>query len=176
MFKFFKKDKTPAYDPTNITVHDIKLGFIFEYDLRQWEVIEEYTYDWGDEFFSKEYKVTDGTETRFLGVEEDDELELLWMEKLRLSALEIDLAHEISNYDRPPKSIVHEGKTFYREEETPGYFQVTGSGTWKEFISWDYYDKSEEFVLSIEQWEERSFDVSFGKTLESYEISNIIPA
>ena len=46
---------------------------------------------------------------------------------------------------------------------------------WKEFISWDYYDKNEDFVLTIEQWDENTFEASFGKVVQYFQISNIFP-
>ncbi len=175
MFNFFKKDKEPKYDPTNITVKDLEKGFVFEYDLRTWEVQEAYTYDWGDEFFSREYKVYDGSETRFLSVEEDDKLELSWHEKIKLSMLSVDIEREITENSRPPKAIVFQGITFYRDEESPGYFNSGDNDAWVEMIAWDYYDEEDEYELSIEQWEERSFEASFGKSLEEFEVSNILP-
>ncbi len=176
MFNFFKRNKEPEYDPLNVKVTDLKKGFIFEYDLRQWEVQAEYTYDWGDNYFSKEYKVSDGTDTFFLSVEQDDEVEVALHEKVRLSAFEQDIEADIIDNGRPPKTIIYQGTTFRREDESPGYFrEEDGGGDWTEMIGWDYYDADEEQVLTIEQWGEREFDASVGKFLESHEISNIIP-
>lgn len=172
MFNFFKKK--PDYDPLSLQVTDLKKGFIFEYDLRSWEVKEEYTYDWGDNFFSKEYKIFDGSETRFLSVEEEDNLELAIHEKVRMSSFEEDIEGDIIRQQRPPKVIRYKDITFRLDEEAPGYFD-DGSGKWVEFISWDYYDAQEEYVLTIEQWEERTFEASFGKCIEAFEISNIFP-
>ncbi len=175
MFNFFKKKKEPDYDPTNIKITDLKKGFVFDYDLSQWEVQEEYTYDWGDEFFSKEYKISDGSKTLFLSVEEDDELEIALHEKVRLSTFDEDIESEIINNERPPKVIHYKGTTFRRESESPGYFN-DGGDSWAEMISWDYYDNDEEQVVTIEQWGEREFEASVGKYIESFMISNIMPA
>lgn len=174
MFNFFKKKKEPDYDPLNIQVTDLKKGFIFDYDLSQWEIKEEYTYDWGDNFFTKEYKVSDGDKTLFLSVEEDDEVEISVGEKIRLSSFEEDIESEITKNGRPPKKIHYNGETFRREEESPGYFNDGGSD-WVEMISWDYYNSDESQVITIEQWGEREFDASIGKPIEAYEISNITP-
>ncbi len=175
MFNFFKKKKEPDYDPLNVQITDLNVGFIFDYDLSQWEVKEAYTYDWGDNFFTKEYKISDGEKTLFLSVEEDDELDLSISEKIRLSSLDEDIEHEITNHDRPPKTIHYNGVLFKREEESPGYFN-DGGEDWVEMISWDYYNDDESKVLTIEQWGDRTFEASLGKTIESYEISNITPS
>ncbi len=175
MFNFFKRKKSSDYDPLNLQVTDLKTGFIFEYDLRTWEVQEEYTYDWGDEFFTKEYRVSDGTEIRYLGVDDDDEVELTWSEKIQLSELPVDIESEVARNERPPKEIAFRGIAFHRAEESPGYFQGK-AGNWVELISWDYYDQDNEYVLNIEQWDDRSFEAAFGKVIETFEISNITPA
>ena len=80
LFDRFKKNKS-AYDVTDMQVTDLDKGFVFEYDLKSWEVQEVYKYDWGDHFFSYEYKISSGSETRFLSVEDDDELFVVLSQK-----------------------------------------------------------------------------------------------
>ena len=43
-FGFFKKKKKeePHYDPTNITIRDLRLGYVFDYELQTFEVVGEY--------------------------------------------------------------------------------------------------------------------------------------
>lgn len=176
VFGFFKKKKESDYDPLNITVKDLRKGFIFEYDLRQWEVIGESTYDWGDNFFSKEYKITDGKDTFFMSVEEDDEVEVVLYEKVKVGRLEGDVAGEIIKNQMPPAEIHYNGMVFRRENESPGYYKDEDAGTdWIEFINWQYYDEGEKHVLSIEQWEEKEFEASFGTIIREFEITNVLP-
>lgn len=178
MFKnLFGKKKQPAPDPLNRTVRDLDQGYLFEYDLRSWEVKAVYEYDWGDNDFSKEFQVSDGTETFYLGVEDDDELEILWSSKISLAKIEAKVADHIIKHQSPPDTLVYAGKTYYLDEEAPGYFHEKGEpeDQWQEFISWDYYDDSEEYNLCIEQWGERSFEASQGKYLEEFEITDILP-
>lgn len=177
VFGFFKKKKEADYDPLNVTVNDLRKGFVFEYDMRQWQVTEEFTYDWGDNYFSKEYKITDGKDTFFLSVEDDDELEVVLYEKMKIGQLEGDVAGEIIKNQAPPKEIRYKGMVFMRENESPGYFKEEGSAKdWIEFINWQYYDEDEQHVLSIEQWGETEFEASFGRIINHYEITNILPA
>ena len=172
----FKK-KEPDYDPTNLSVRDLKPGFVFEYDLRNWQVVESNTYDWGNDFFSKEHKITDGRQTLYLGVEEDDELELCLMEKLPVRRIDVDLSEEVSKNDSLPRLIQVDDETFVLEEEAPGYLSRGEDSDWVEFISWDYYSKKDEDrLLTIEQFGEREFEASIGNVIESYEISGINPA
>jgi hypothetical protein len=177
LFDFFKK-KTPDYDVTNMSVHDLDVGFIFEYDLETWEVKEAYEYDWGSNFFSREYKVTNGSEVKYLSVEEDDDLEICWMDKIKLTKIDEDLQDELIAKQKPPKKLYVEGIKFFFEDVCTGYFQnglKRDENSWEEYRCWDFEDKSGDHILSIEQWDDESFEAAIGKNLKEYEISNILP-
>ena len=102
LFDFFKK-KESHYDSTNIRVHDLDVGFIFEYDLSTWVVEAIYEYDWGDNYFTREFKVSNGSETCFLGVEEDDGIQLSLMKKKKVRAIATDLPETLMNKQQPPQ-------------------------------------------------------------------------
>ena len=178
LFGKFKKDK-PAEDYANLRVRDLAVGFIFDYDLSTWEIQEEYEYDWGDEEFSREFKIYNGKDTRFLSIEEDDELEIIISEKIKLRKIDATLyANLVSSADpKPPATIQYEGKAFFMDEEAAGYFRNLNDDEEEaeEFMSWTYYDENEEYSITIEQWEETSFEASHGKLIKEYHLSNILP-
>ena len=174
---FGKKEKKEEIDPLNIKLTQLKKGYIIDYDLSSWEVKEVYNYDWGDEFFTREYKIFNGRDTRFLHVEEDDELELQLTEKIKPTTLDPDIPDQISRTGQPPKKILFKGTEYRLEGESPGYFNEEGKpDQWAEHISWTYYDEDETQLLNIEQWGEREFEASIGKVIKAFEISNITPA
>lgn len=176
-FGFFKKKKKeePHYDPTNIGVMDIRRGFIFDFDGKTWEATEEYEYDWGENDFTYEFKVVSEDDTYFLYVEEDDEIECIFSQKIPFPQLGEDVAATILKKERPPKKISFRGTTYYRDEESPGHFRDIMTETWTPFISWTYYDDAEEQVITIEQWGERDFEASAGIVVDPSKISNILP-
>ncbi len=177
MFKnLFRKKTDRGYDPLHIKVTDLAEGYIFEYDLKQWEVVGEATYDWGDNYFSKELKITDGTDTFFLSVEEDDELEIVLYKKIRIGQIDGDIEQQIKLTQKPPSTIHFQSIAYIRENESPGYYNPSkNSSEWIEFINWQYYDDSGEKAISIEQWGENEFEASEGKIVKPFEISNILP-
>ena len=177
LFDKFKKKKGPKYDPSNIKVTDIAQGFIFEYNMSTWEVKGEFEYDWGENFFSKEYKITNGEETFFLAIDDDDELNITLSKKIKLRKIDTDIANSIIKFNEAPQEILYEGTKYFLEKESPGYFRDLNkdANDWDEFISWDYYDDSEELYICIEQWDEKEFEASAGITIKEYEISNILP-
>lgn len=174
---FKKKEEEPHYDSTDIRVQDLDVGFVFDYDLTTWEVKAIYEYDWGDNFFTREYKINNGTDTLFLSLEEDDELILSVSRKIKIRKLGDDVAEELMTNQKPPAKFVYEGKTYILEEESPGYFHDIERGdSWEEFMAWDYEDDDAEYIVTIEQWGEKEFEASSGKYIKEFEISNILPA
>lgn len=176
IFDKFKK-KEPLYDATDIRVIDLNKNFIFDYDLSTWIVKAVYEYDWGDNNFTKEFKIENDKETLFLNIDNDDELVISILKKEHVVNIDENLPDYIVKHEKPPNKIVFQEKTFMLEDESPGYFNdwTADKDNWVEFISWDYIDKSGEFVLSIEQWGERKFDATYGKIIKEFEISNIYP-
>lgn len=178
LFDFFKK-KTPDYDVTDISIHDLNVGFIFEYDLDTWEVKEAYEYDWGSNFFSREYKISNGKDIKYLSVEEDDDLELCWTDKIKLVEIDENLLDKLISKQKPPKKLHANGIDFFYEEVSTGYFQKgldRDENSWQEYRCWDFEDKSGDHILSIEQWDDEVFEAWIGRNLKEFEISNILPA
>ncbi len=176
IFDIFK-NKEPHYDSTNIQVKDLDVGFVFEYDLETWEVQAIYEYDWGDDYFTREFKINNGSKTRFLSIEEDDELEISITKKIKIRALDENLTELLHDKQQPPKKITHEGVTYLLENEAPGYFHDIAKGDhWEEFRSWDFEDDEGLKILCIEQWDEKEFEASIGKKIKEFEISNILPS
>lgn len=178
LFDFLKKkEEIPSYDVTNLRVTDLNKGFIFEYDLKSWVVQSVYQYDWGNNYYSKEFKVSDGTEERFLSVDDDDGIFITFTKKIKIRSVKEDLPEEILKNETPPKKLEYDGKTFYYDGEEIGDFREMDdeSGKSAKFISWEYYDDDDKFTLIIEQWGEEDFEASYGNVLKEFEISNIIP-
>lgn len=176
LFDFFKK-KEPGYDPVNITIHDLKNGFMFEYDLKTWIIREEYAYDWGDHYFTREYKVDAGNESAYLHIDANEEVFITLTNKIRIRSVREDIPEVIKEKNRPPEKLEYTGRTFYLEGTNPGYFNSTpeNDNTWTEMISWDYYDEAGEYTIAIEQWGEDDFEAAYGIVVKEFEISNILP-
>ena len=175
IFDFFKKEEEPSYDATNIQVTDLNVGFVFEYDLSTWEVKAVYRYDWGNEHFSREFKVSNGVDTRYLSLEDDDEIELEWSKKVKISKIDIDLLDTPITEQKPPRKIHYEGTAYRLANSSMGYFFDEGTDEdWAEFRTWNFESAQEE-TLTIEQWDDEEFDASVGKVIKEFEISNILP-
>lgn len=173
---FNKKKDEPDFDPSNPALKDIRKGFFLDFDFKSYEVKKEYTYDWGDNYFTKEYQLVHPDDTFYLHIEDDDELELTVTRPVKMGRLyDGNLVEYLTENEQPPKELEYDGKTFFLDTEEAGYLNEEGTEAWQEFLSWDYYDESETFVLNIEQWGERDFSASFGKLVDEYDFTHILP-
>lgn len=172
---FNKKKEEPAYDPTDMRLTNLKKGFMVDYDLKTWQVTAEYEYDWGGGFISKEYKLDSGSDSLYLHVEDDDELELSLSRKAGIRRFSEDIRAHFADNDEPPVSVTLDGTTYHRTEESMGHFRDATREDWSEMISWTYEDDDEEKFVNIERWGEEEFEASYGVYASEYEFSNILP-
>jgi len=178
MFDFFKKKKAPTYDVTNLSLKDLNVGFIFDYDMKSWVVKEVYKYDWGNNNFTSEYKVDSGDEVAFLHIADEGELEISLSKSIRLSKIDEAIADEIKKNEKPPRKIHFDEELYYLEEDAAGYFRDLSKETedWEELVTWEYLNDEATKVLSITQWDIRNIEASAGLVLKEFQFSNIIPS
>lgn len=179
LFDFFKKkEAAPRYDVTNMKLTDLDEGFIFDYNMKSWQVKEVYQYDWGKNNFSYEYKVDSGDEVFYLSLEDQGELILSLVKSIKIRELGESIPEEIVRNQKPPDRLVYENETYYLDSDNAGYFNdmTAGNDDWEELIAWEYFNKEGSKIISIVQWDERNFDAAVGIMIKDFEISNIIPA
>jgi len=176
--RFKKKEEAPKYDVTNLKVTDLDEGFIFDYNMKSWQVKEVYEYDWGNNDFSYEYMVDAGDEVAYLSVEEDGEVSLTMTKPVKILKLDEDIVDDMIKDKKPPKKLFWEGEKYLLDKDSAGYFCNKSKETedWAEFISWEYYNEEEDKIISVTQWGEQEFDAATGVVVKEFEISNIVPA
>ena len=177
LFDKFKKKQAPHYDPNDIKIKDLRVGFMFDYDLKTWVIKEEYEYDWSDNYFTREYKVEAADDVAYLHIDNNDEGFMTLSRKLKIRALGENIPEEIIENKQPPKKIEYKDTAYYLDKESPGYFSddPENDDSWVEFISWDYYDSEEKLVACVEQWGAKDFEASYGIVVNDFEIINILP-
>ncbi|CAM1349173.1 DUF4178 domain-containing protein [Tenacibaculum halocynthiae] len=176
LFKNNKEKEEKHYDPTNIKITDLEKGYLLDYDLETWTVTKMSEYDWGNNFFTREFTIESKGKKRFLHIEDDDELIITLSEELKYRKLGTIVTTYIENNGKPPKEISYQDITYYLDEEASGYYRNVEAENWEELISFDYLNEDENKCLTIEQWDENDFEASVGKTLKTFEISNILPS
>ncbi len=181
IFDFLNKKKDllkrqeAHYDVTNIRVVDLELDYVLDYGLESWIVTKMYEYDWGDNFFTREFMINNGSKNLFLHVEEDDELEISLTEKIGVRKLGEHITDLILERGCPPDKITFEDVVYYRDSENMGFIRNVNGDDWSEVISWLYLDKGENRLINIEQTGDTEFEATIGEYIEEYKISNILP-
>lgn len=176
IFDFFKKQKEERhFDPTNITIRDLAKGYIFELATETWTVTAMFEYDWGDNFFTREFVIKNGTTEKILHIEDDGGLVVTLSEKIKLRKLGDDVCDRLDSKGKPPKKISYDGIIYYLDEKSPGYCREIDSDHWEELVSYDYLDEEEEKTLCIEQYGNHEFEASSGHIINESKISNILP-
>ncbi len=176
IFDFFKKKENERhFDPTNITIKDLGKGYIFEYAIETWTVTALFEYDWGDNYFTREFVIKNGDTEKFLYIEDDGGLVVTLSEKVKLRKLGEDVCDYIDSHQEPPKKIKYQGVKYYLDEKSSGFSKEIDASNWKELISYDYLDEDEEKTLCIEQYGDEEFEVTKGIIITELSVSNILP-
>lgn len=176
IFDLFKKKETERhYDPTNITVRDLGKNYIFEYSTENWTVTAVFEYDWGDNFFTREFVIQNGTQEKFLHLEDDGGLEVTLSEIIKKRMLGEEVCDFMDEHQKPPKKITLNGIKYFLDEKSPGLSKEIDQDNWTELISYDYLNKEEDKTLCIEQYSDDEFEVSVGIVISENSISNILP-
>jgi hypothetical protein len=161
-------------DSFDLSLADLKKGYLVDYDLKTWQVKSHNAYDFdGDR--AEEWELYSGDDRVYLEGEKDDEYEWAISRKIEFSALGKDVGDHLIEQHDPPQEIVHDGTRYTLEESGGGYFFPDGRVAGDEMIYWDYADETGEKLLTIEQWGETEFEASVGQTVKDYEFRNILP-
>ena len=177
LFGLGKKDtKEEGPDPLHdLTLSNIRVGYMVDFDLRTWEVRARHHYDWGGRDITHEWQLRSHDEVIYLQKESDDEAEWSISRPVSPGRLGPNIRDHILEHGDPPDEITFEGTTYYLEETGGGHFYKDGKGPGKEFLSWGYEDDSGEKYLTIEQWGETEFEASVGEAVAEYQFTNILP-
>ena len=160
------------FQSVNNLIKQLHRSDTFDYDGRTWEIQKAYSYDWNDGYFSDEYEVSNGSDSCYLCIDEDDEMLLSWVNDVPLSELPFDVKDKIKRNRQPPETFRYQGIEFRLSEESKGYF-IGEYGERERLTNWDYEDATENYLFSVEQWSDHSIETFFGKYITPSDISNI---
>jgi hypothetical protein len=178
MFSFFKKSKEEEdnFDPTSITLKDLKKGFLVDYQGKSYEVTKEFEYDYGDNYFTVEFKLESATDSFHLSVDTNEEMELSISNQIEKRLISKRVFESLRADDSdPPDEFTVEGEIFYFEEEEAGFFHEIGKNDSEdEFISYIYESESGEFI-EITLFSSMEIEVFRGKSAKESDFSQILP-
>lgn len=178
MFGWFKKkkDEEPSFDPINLTLKSLGQGYLVDYNFKTYVVEKIYTYDWGEDFYTHEFKLVAGDDIMYLHIEEDDETEYTITRPVNILQIDEKLPHQIKMFEKPFDKLTWNNRSYKMQSESAGYLNEKGRDNWEAFICWDYMATDSDEILSVEQWGEDDFEAHHGKIVSEYEFINILPS
>lgn len=171
-FNLFKKkeDETPIN--INQTVHDLKKGYILDYNMESWEVLAAYTYKYKGHS-SKEYKLRSSSETRFLNVSDSNSLLLSLSKEANINNVSPSLRSSVAQ-GQPLTRFQWNEETFNLKESSQGQWTDDALQDWASFSSWEYVNRDNTKFVYVSKWEDNSIECYVGDYLKEHEISNIL--
>jgi len=165
------------YDPSNLTLENLKEGFLLDYLLKTWQVIEQNQYDWDHGLSTQEFKLVHDIENLNIYLsKESGHLNINTTKRINIYAIDQNLETEILHQKRPYNIISFQGKQFFRENSLEGYFfNITQKTKGNKILAWEYYDTDRKNYLRIEQLEHKNFRAALGTVVSEYEFSDILP-
>jgi hypothetical protein len=172
----FKKSKKKGPELlSDLTLSDLEVGYLVDYDMKTWEVSAHNYYEWGEGDISHEWQLKSADEVVYLEKESDDEDEWSLNRKIPFNRLGSEIREKIIESGDPPDEIVFEDISYFLEEMSGGQFHANSHSPGKELLRWSYEDDEGRRYLGIEQWGEEDFDASVGEPVEEYQFTNILP-
>lgn len=171
-FNLFKKKEEEAPIKVDYSVHDLKPGYLLDYDMESWEVLAAYDYEYVTHS-SKEYKIRSGSKTMFLNVSDSNDLILGLSEEANINFIHSGL--RTGALDGKPMTRVNwEGEAYTIKETAEGKFREEGRSSWAKFSSWEYVNPDGTKFIYVSKWEDNSIECYTGTFLKEYQISNIL--
>jgi hypothetical protein len=147
--------------PEHRTIFNLQLGDIIEYFGRDWVVEGKLIYE-EDGFTWLEYLLQDQQDIRWLSVEEDDRVELGWLQQTR----NLDIPRN------PPNPLTFEEETYRCIDSGVAKMKREGSVLNRQAEQCRYFDYESEDgkLLSIEDWN-GEIEVTYGEEISPGDIS-----
>ncbi|MCK5781581.1 MAG: DUF4178 domain-containing protein [Flavobacteriales bacterium] len=175
LFDFFKKkNKEEDTLSQDLSFKDLKKGDMIDYFLKSWQVEGVTEYDWGNNIFSREFKLYAGDEMIYAEIDEEEEEIVSISKDIKISKIQKGLKSYIIENDAPPKTLDFNGEKYTLNEENLGQCYEPGSSDFTELVNWTFTDEDENKFISIDRWDETDIEASIGEYAKIIEFSNII--
>ncbi len=174
IFDFFKKKKEEPKLSSELTLKDLQKGDYVDYFMKSWKVEGVTEYDWGNNIFSREFKLNAGDEIIYVEIDEEEDETVAISRDEKMSKIQKGLKQYIIENDGPPKEIEYKGTKYYFSEENLGECYEVGSDDVSQLVNWTFNDEDEENFISIDRWDETDIEASVGEYAKIIEFSNII--
>ncbi|MGG6229536.1 DUF4178 domain-containing protein [Tenacibaculum sp. SDUM215027] len=145
----------------------LKVGYTFTLHGTNWKITEVAQYDWRMDNSSIEYTIVSSSKEAFLEVElYKGDYELTYSEAISIEeAYLIDAIHT--------KEIIFQNKMYVLDEVYTGDYKNLTTYSSRENLECSLFYAEDEEQLTIEKWEDGSYEVFLGNELKAKKIKNI---
>ena len=172
-----KKRKGMGEPPVrDYTLQTMAVGYLVDYDMETWQVVEYSVYDYEGGFSTEEWVLrASNDDIRFLerSVEHTKNYWTL-SETLSFDIIEEEAIAILQSEDEELNEFTIDGEIFRLTESGHGRARVDGEGQGRHFVAHSF-EGPEGAVLFVMQWGERDFDLAGGAYVEEYQFTNILP-
>jgi hypothetical protein len=168
---------SPDTDPMRLSIINIKAGYLVDFDLTTWEIVQEWQYDWDNGNSGKEFRLVNEKETLHLYMRnEGTQLHTILGRKVNIFSIDRELEDEIQTNSRPPSVLNYQEIDYFRENTKIGWrHELTAKTSANKLTIWEYFDETMTFFMRIEQIEEQTYKATVGEVISPFEFSNILP-
>ncbi|MCS6831938.1 MAG: DUF4178 domain-containing protein [Flammeovirgaceae bacterium] len=171
------------FDPSNLSVEHLQKGFLVDYSLTTWLVVDEYQYDFLDGTIEKGVKIVsenDGIDTLYLQTGAHENFRLVKAGKIvNIHSISSTLQHFILTERQAPNTLTYKGVSYFKESSRKGilyYLNHPAKDRAKKICCWEFLDEQRNSFLRIEWIDEWEFLCLHGKIVPRYAFSDILPA
>ncbi|XRE43049.1 hypothetical protein ACIVBQ_001253 [Tenacibaculum discolor] len=151
----------------NYPLDKLKVGYTFTLYGTSWKIIEVAQYDWRMDNSSVEYTITSSNKEAFLEVElYKGDYEVTYSEGVFVE--EAYLIDAIRN-----KDIIFQNKMYVLDEVYTGDYKNLTTHSSRENLECFLFYAEDEEQLTIEKWEDGSYEVFLGEEIKAKKIKNI---
>ncbi len=166
-----------AYDPTDLTIDNLKAGALLDYKLQTWEVSSERQYDWQSGVTERDFTLKADLKELRLSFHNEHREKLCFISKpINIHAIDPNLQLTILSTRQPKNILSFQGITYYREYSLQGIlFGISPSEAGKKAMRWEFMDENRHHLLLIEIIGEKEFRCAIGQRVSELEFSEILP-
>ncbi len=164
---FSNKFKRTDYSK-NSRIASMQVGNRIEFENKLWTVRGVYEYRWEDSI-SLEFELEGIYDKAYLEIELDDEEFTTFLTEISFEYLDEDLASKIKS-NNTPKELFFNNETFYLDEISKGTCTNIKTKKTEKTVNIDYYNESEEYLISIEHKDGNNFSAFYGREISENDI------
>jgi hypothetical protein len=169
---------TDGYDPTKLTIENLNIGFLVDYGLKTWKVVNRIQFDWNDGLSEREFKLNNENDLIYLSVRRESALVYCHISTIvNLYVIDKNFDEYVTLNGAPPTVIQYADFTLYRDHRLEGtMFNAALGNKPLKVVMWDYYDMSRDYRLRVERTvDTNQFFAIFGKKVSDIEFSEVLP-